>query len=484
MATNSRVQRQEPELLAENSDMPLTEFSITTVNVPDRLDVREQIDRQIQDDSSKSSRIVDRYTVHVWTRRLALLAVVLLLVFFGVRIIGSAQEQMSAGELSRALTTALGRPVKVADSGLRFTPTPRLQVSGIAFEGGPTLEQASLLVDWADLWQAIRSGRWTGGEVVVGPTVLSMDQARMLMGLVPKLSAGLPLGIKLVQVSSLTLKDASLLPGNYEAVARRDAKGAFGSFVLSDLGKDGTMQLSLTPVVGSDEASFEINADNWMPPIGPRVRWSAINASGSMLPNRVEVRSYSISGFYGVLTGTMAAAMDTGWTLVGSMKGANLDVESIVAHASGRPEDKVVRGDPTLALNGTAAIDGRFEGNGATLAEALGGARLDGTVAIRWATLNGINLGYAATQPSPTGGGNGGFTRFTEFSAKVKASAEQVSFSDILARAGALTTRGEVRLAKDMKLTGGLRVDLGGSRVQAPLSVRVSGSAEKPLYGR
>ncbi len=99
---------------------------------------------------------------------------------------------------------------------------------------------------------------------------------------------------------------------------------------------------------------------------------------------------------------------------------------------------------------------------------------------MRWATLNGINLGLAATQ----GATASGTTRFTEFEGALVASASGVRFEDVGGRAGALAARADFTVANDQSLTGGVRVELGGQSVQAPINLRIRGTALDPRFGK
>jgi hypothetical protein len=138
---------------------------------------------------------------------------------------------------------------------------------------------------------------------------------------------------------------------------------------------------------------------------------------------------------------------------------------------------------PKSPLLGTATVTFLGGGHGPSLSDALFGARLMGPVSVRFATLNGINLGLAATQGGAAATG-GGLTRFTELSALVDAGDGGVVVRDISGRAGAMSTRGQVNVAPDLKLSGSVRVDLGAERVQAPITLRVSGTATAPRFGQ
>jgi hypothetical protein len=122
-----------------------------------------------------------------------------------------------------------------------------------------------------------------------------------------------------------------------------------------------------------------------------------------------------------------------------------------------------------------------ISGSGPTLDKAVDFASITGPLEVRYAQLNGINLGYAATRGASSTGG-GGLTRFTELDATIMASGRQVLLTDISGRAGAMATRGEVLINDDLSLIGALRVDLGVTRVLAPINLRVRGSALQPQF--
>jgi hypothetical protein len=119
-------------------------------------------------------------------------------------------------------------------------------------------------------------------------------------------------------------------------------------------------------------------------------------------------------------------------------------------------------------------------GRGATLDDAIDRGAIAGPFTVRWATLNGINLGLAAAQ----GATASGTTRFTEFDGVVAATSNGVRFEDTGGRAGAMAARGDFTVARDLALAGGVRVELGGQRVQAPINLRIRGSVLTPRFSQ
>jgi hypothetical protein len=119
-------------------------------------------------------------------------------------------------------------------------------------------------------------------------------------------------------------------------------------------------------------------------------------------------------------------------------------------------------------------------GRGATLDDAIGRGAIAGPFTVRWATLNGINLGLAAAQ----GATASGTTRFTEFDGVLGATSNGVRFEDTGGRAGAMAARGDFTVSPDLALAGGVRVELGGQRVQAPINLRIRGSVLAPRFNQ
>jgi hypothetical protein len=135
-------------------------------------------------------------------------------------------------------------------------------------------------------------------------------------------------------------------------------------------------------------------------------------------------------------------------------------------------------------LQGTASFDGPISGKGTTLDDAIAASEFLGPVSVRSPVLNGINLGFAATHPGATVNAGGGSTRFISMEAIAEARGSDVTIRDIRAHAGALAAFGQISVSPDHKLSGLLHVDLGKTRVLAPIRVAVHGTVAKPEFGR
>jgi hypothetical protein len=248
-----------------------------------------------------------------------------------------------------------------------------------------------------------------------------------------------------------------------------------------DGGNDGTMQIRFKPAPpadGMEVVDFNLEAERWALPVGPSVRWNEVRANGRIRGNILEVSNFALAGFFGVTTGTLFAASDVEWVITGFVSATNIDVESVLQAL--RPQGQAAQQASSTSLQGTATLNLTAAGRGATLDDAIGHTAVVGPFQIRWATLNGINLGLAATQ----GATAAGTTRFTEFEGVLAASANGLRFEETGGRAGAMSARSDFTVAPDLGLAGVVRVELGGQSVQAPISLRIRGSALEPRFGK
>jgi hypothetical protein len=311
---------------------------------------------------------------------------------------------------------------------------------------------------------------------------MSASQALAAVKALPAGADGLPARLSTIRFESVRVSGSRLFPGRYDAVMRRAEDGGFGPLLLNQLdADDAVMQMQFRPTRGGSEPSaidFSLEAHRWALPVGPRARWNDVRANGRISGNRFEVSSFALNGFFGIATGTALAAGDAGWAVSGTAEASNMDVEAILN--SLRTDKPAAQDGRPTPLQGTASFNLQLAGKGATLDEAIERGAIAGSFGVRFAVLNGINLGLAATQ----GTGATGSTRFSEFGGTVVATANVVRFEDTGGKAGAMTARANFTVAPDLSMAGVVRVDLGGQRIQAPLSLRLSGTALEPRFGR
>lgn len=487
LGKRSGEQGRRPRRISPTEGAPLTDFAITTVNVPDRLDMQELRAREDEVDRLAQRRGAGEDAREVWGRRFRRLlvpALLALLVGIGYLAVRPLQEGLAAPRIAEQLTRALGQRVTVGESSLEFSGVPHLMLRRVEVAGRLRFEEVRLSMSWDQVVRSISSRKWAWGEAVVPSLVLTREQAFALADLLPALKGGLPPAVSSLRLASVGFPDFPLLPGRYEVAVPRQADGSFGPIELASTGGYGQMRMRLLPRAG-DQFGFQLEASDWVAPAGPAFPWAKLEAAGRLGARHLAVESFSGSGFFGDSQGAISATYLREWVLTGSVRSTNVDLPAVFRHLGGLPPAGAADDDARRApLGGSATLDLRLMSQAATLPEAIRRATLVGAIEVRNAQVYGINLGLAAAQGVDGGGLGGGSTRFSELGATVTVAGQRIVFRDIVGVAGAMTARGQLVVDKDLALSGVVRVEVGSNRVAAPVNLRVGGTALAPEFGR
>ena len=140
------------------------------------------------------------------------------------------------------------------------------------------------------------------------------------------------------------------------------------------------MQLQLRPSTSEPGAlDFTLDAQRWAVPVGPRTRWSNVRASGSLRGNVLEVSNYSLTGFFGITTGTVFVAGDVEWIVTGTAEAGKVDVETVLDSLRGTAQGGSSAPRPA-AMQGTAALNLVMLGRGTTPEDAIAHSAIAGTL--------------------------------------------------------------------------------------------------------
>lgn len=472
-----------------HTDSPSTDFAITSVDVPDRLDQREVDDRRQQDEASVYAR--QGFAVLRWWRRLLPYVVLLAVLGLAGVWLAAQRENLAAGRIAQSLSSALHVPVHVQDSRLQTTPAPALVLTGVDLGGQVRFDEVTLEFTAPSLWQAVMSGQRRWGDIVIPAITLNFDQANQLLTWLASLDRAVPDSVTRVRIAQLRFAGSGLLPDRYEAVTRRDPSGQFTSVKMRRLDGPGSLQLQFTPDRAGGAVALQCDAADWQPPFAPKTAWSELIATGHVGAGGIDLDKFTLGSAFGAFEGQLSVRRQSGgaaaWTADGQLSTVGIDLPTFIQQISnpGKPPPEATENVAATPMSGTASIDAMFKGAGATPEEALGSLVAAGEIKVRSAMLNGINLGYAASRPTSGGStNNAAFTRFTRFEASFVSGSSGVSFRNIHGSAGALATRGDLMVSRELALDGQLHVNLGGSRIQAPLRIHVRGTVEHPQFGR
>jgi len=465
------------------NEMQATHFAITTVNVPDRLDLRDMDDRKQGEEYSRH-RGFDSAAFRAWGPRLLLGSVLAIIAFVVFEGIDTWRTALSAPQLSTRLTNALGVPVTVGSSQFAISPSPQLVLSQVSIDKKLTLDRVSIGVSTKQFGQAFQGHGWNWGEAVVTTSPLTLDQGRVLLNLIPKFDAAIPKSLSSVHFEHLRVSDQPLLDGDWDVTVNRRSSDNIATAVATQHRNKGSLSVELSPTTDSEVVAFQVDGSNWLLPFGPRFPLEEVVASGQASSTRIEISQFSLGGAFGAAKGQITGQWDRIWLLNGSLQAEGIDLDALIRLVAGAPEKDKGEPDAPTVIQGTASFVGVIEGHGQTLAEAIGAAFLEAPVHVRTPVLTGINLGYAATRPTEAGVTSGGSTRFVSLDTIIQTMPDKVLFRDIRAHSGALAAYGQVELMPDHSLTGLLHVDLGQTRVLAPIRVAVRGTVLRPEFGR
>ncbi len=457
-----------------------SDFAITSVNLPDRLDTQEVRARAAADSERPSVRRLHRSDV---IRIIGWLVVALIagaLAWAALRIAMPLRAAISPAGVEASVGAALGVPVSVADTRIDFSPSPRLVVTGLVAQSGFQLPKIELHFNWRAALEGLQSSRWVLGEARVAPVQLTGAQALALLHSARGASR-LPATVSTIRFESVEFPDLVVLPGRYEAVVRRAAEqGAFSVISLKRLDGDGEMELEIRPPTSADgAASFALFARKWATAIGPAIVWSEATAQGEFRADLVRVDSYSVGGQFGNLNGAAQLVKEAGgWRLAGNVRSPDLAVEQVIRRAAGLGEE--AKALAPIPLRGTAKFDLTVSGSGASAEETLLRATAGGPVSVSGATFVGLNLGLVASQGKAEGAG--GTTRFTDLECDIVVTRDGVTVRNVSGRAGGLRVHGGFQVDRKMQISGSLRPEVVSPRGVIGADVRLGGTAAAPTF--
>ncbi len=464
------------------SDVPATDFAITTVNVPDRLDLRDMDDRMLENDARQ--RAFDPTAIRAWLPRIILFAVLAILVLFVLQTFSIWKAALSADSLSSRLTATLGVPVQIDSAQFSLTPSPRLVLTKVTINKDAVLSQIAISLTSRHVAQAFQGNGLNWGEATVSPSSISLAQGHDLMQLLPRLDGALPRGLTLIRFDHLQIADQPWLKGAWHVELERTANSGFTKAVARQSDGGGSIQIQLTPDT-PEIVGFQLQAHHWTPPFGLKVPMETASAEGKASYANVDVAHYSLSGPFGEIHGALSGAVDGMWKINGDAQSDGVDIDALLRQLA-PPRKTFEHGDAdgVTLLQGMASFAGRIEGQGSSLGEAASASVFVAPVHVRSATLNGLNLGFIAMNPGANPEASGGSTRFASLDALLVASSFRTTIRDLHARAGALLALGEIDIMDNNDLSGVLHVDLGKTRVLAPIRLHVRGSLSDPKFGR
>lgn len=455
-----------------------TDFAITTLDIPDRLDVQSARSLQSDDYGRPSRFSLTRSAAEIWFRRLLWLALLVLLGALAWLGLGAARAQLSKEAISARIAAATGLPVAIAARELVWMPTPGIDLRDVRIGSDLRVDLVKVRYSWDGLAQAI-SRRRILPEATVGPMQLSAEQGIALVRLGSMMRSDSGLGLGAVRFSAVTFRDMPLLSEQYEILLQPQSGRIAAPFALRQLGGRGEMRL-LVSAEGNGELRFDLNAQRWAAPFASALVWDSLVAQGRAWPRGIVVESFTAKTPAAQVDGAWAAASDVQWSTAGSFQSDNADLEGVIRTLVAS-EDQAAFQSP---LRGRASVSALGSGHGTSLKDAIDRSVFTGQVQARALTLAGVNLGLLAAHATPVQAA-GGSTRFSELTADLLWTPAGLSIRDIRGQSGGMLTRGQIAVSSDLRISGSLTIDLLSVLPQSqPAPLKIGGTVLGPQFGR
>lgn len=372
-------------------------------------------------------------------------------------------------QVEQALASRLGTKVVIGRLALSGLPYPRVMADTIAVGDNGELQARELVLapDWLSLFSATKVIR----SIAIDGLGVRADALGALGRLggsgeaSPSSTTAAPaLRIDAIALTNTRIGLSQTVIGPFDAAIAFDANAQFASAQAAL--QDGTLALTAMPASGA--YALALTANNWTVPVGPALRFAALDARGTLRSGVMTIDSLKAQAYGGTLDGAARLSWDTRWRLSGTLDGKTLDVREL-----------------TLALSSQAPLAGKLDAQAkfdaaADSAAALGRAlRLDMPFAVTGGVLTGMDLKGIAQRIADTDAL--GETRFDTLRGRLSVVNDTLTLADIAIRSGALQADGKVTATPERRLSG--RVDVGvivagKLGVAAPLDV--SGTLDAP----
>jgi hypothetical protein len=421
--------------------------------------------------------------LRTWLPRIVLLGILAIVFLLAWNAFDSWKRSLAPAPLSDRLSASFGVPVQVEESQLSLSP-PRLILSKVTINHDVVLNDVSVRLTSRHVAQIFQSSQFRWGELLVGHTSVGMSQGRDLLPFVSRLNRALPGGIASLRFEDFQITDQDMLKGSWKVSLDRLAGGDFSKVLARQSSGNGWVTFHLTPET-PEAFSFEMLASNWTLPFGLKIPSESISATGKVTLDGLDVGQFSVSGAWGEMHGSVAGTADLGWKLSTDIQSDGVDLDSLLRLMATRSTTDAEGNNLFVPMaQGIASFAGKIDGRGASFQDAVDASVMVAPVRVRSAILNGINLGFIAMNPgSNAEAAGGGSTRFASLEAMFVADGKQASIRELKARAGALTALGEINISEKHELSGLIHVDLGTTRVLAPIRVHVRGTLDAPKFG-
>jgi len=375
-------------------------------------------------------------------RRMGLIAAVGLVLIF---VIGLAALQLmpltaQIPAVQDLVSQRLGQPVRIANMRYTVYPEQMLQLERISIGSAQQIKADTVnipMMPWSLLLGAREFDTVTANAV-------SMDAAGAR--LLPALASGVDgaeLQLRQLRMTGVKVSGMPLEVPQFDASVTFGRNGAMQRMRM----QDGKLTVELTP---KDKGlALNIEAREWLLPLGPALQFSDLSASAQISGNQATVSSIDGRVGGGRVKGALKAAWESGIAVEGEFSLDNVRLQELLAAFT---RDFSATG--SINANGSYALQGKdlkslFDGSAAELSFTVSAGE-----------LNNVDLVRAIQ--SPTASGNrGGKTRFDTISGALSANGGRYAYKQVQLTSGPLNASGALNIGTDSALAGRVNAELG-----------------------
>ena len=397
-----------------------------------------------------------------WLTRIGVVVVALLAVLALVPLFVSLEDYVPM--LEKELSVRLGMPVSIDDLDGALLPYPHVKVEGIALGKSEDITVGKITV-MPKVWSLL-----SANKVIRSVELEDVTLSQQAIGVLVDLAQRDQGGGGTLRVEKIKLKTAlvRLEPGSFgpfDATIELGTSGEKGEVKLAT--QDGALDLSLTPV--DNRYAIRLTAKSWTPPLGPPIRFDALELKGSATTSGAELNELSARLYGGTAGGNISVRWDEGVGLKGRLDIKQVDVKEVVAMLS-----------PKTRLSGRLTASPTFSASAAKAAQLDEALRLESNFSVHNGVLYGLDL------PSAVGaltkqGHSGGQTQFDQLSGHLVAAGRSYRFTQLQIASGALSAKGNVAIAANKNLSGQLTATLSGAGARANVPLVLAGNLDSPM---
>ncbi len=397
-----------------------------------------------------------------WKRYIAYAGITLAVLFFLPFLI-----PMSAyiGQAQEAATTSLGVPVNIGSLRLAFLPSPRLNIGNVVVGKDKefSVEHVSVIPALTSLFSDVK----VISRVQVEKPIVKKGALDILANL-SKQPKDKP-SIQVVTIRQITIQNATLdwpnmkLPEINADIFLTPANKPESAKIES---VDGKLKLDLIPKDG--QQLITLVADKWILPAGPSLLIDQLRMDMVLAEGKLDIHKIDADLYGGKLSGDANLTWGKTYKVTGKLNIDNLAVR-----------------EPASIMSKSTRVSGQLFGNGdfnATAKEA--GQLADGLQAdIKFNVKDGVLYGFdlAKAPMMLVGQGQGGETKFDEFSGLLDVSGKQYKFHNLKIRSGLMSATGAVKISPAKTLDGVVEVEVKNSMKLTAIPLQVSGTLDKPM---